>query len=271
MHPSIRVSQWVLMMSIVAGVLSTSGVWAADHDFSTKIVYRVLSVEEVDGQLVIEAEGAGESRLLGSVMAAASVKQSVLPDPCYSYSADFHLSVAAGTIQIHSGGMVCPAPTQITGTWSVTGGTGPFLRATGSGTEDGKHSFTGKDPVVDQLQGTLSYQEPGSSPPVSVEDCIALVDQYDRAYQEAKACNPLADRVDQCTELVTNGLMCGCPGVVNPRHKRALKVMEAAQQEFTDAGCSGFWDCIGGLCPGVYGASCVGEGAQGLCIEWSPW
>jgi hypothetical protein len=154
-----RISPWVLVLALAVVVPSTSDVRAADHDFETNIVYRLLSVEEVNGQLVIEAEGTGQSSLLGTVTAAATVTQSEFPDPCFSYSADFFLSATAGTVQIHSGGTVCPPPSQIPGEWTVTGGMGAFLNATGSGTEEGKQSFTGNDPVVDRLRGTLSYEE----------------------------------------------------------------------------------------------------------------
>src|SRR5262245_27614186 len=199
-----RLSPWVLMLSIAAIVLSPSDVRATDHDFATNIVYRLLSVEEVNGQLVIEAEGTGQSSLLGTVTAAATVTQSEIPNPCFSYSADFFLSATAGTIQIHSGGTVCPPPAQITGEWTVTAGTGAFLGATGAGTEKGKQSFTGNDPVVDRLQGTLSYQEPGTS--LSSGDCYALMYQYERAFQEA-----IATWHSQNTVSVNNTLVCGCP------------------------------------------------------------
>ena len=119
-----RISPWVILLSLAAIVPSTSDVRAADHDFETNIVYRLLSVEEVNGQLVIEAEGTGQSSLLGTVTAAATVTQSESPDPCFSYNANFFLSAAAGTIQIHGGGTVCPPPAQITGEWTVTGGDG---------------------------------------------------------------------------------------------------------------------------------------------------
>src|SRR5262247_3416119 len=99
-----RISPWVLVLSIAAVVPFASDVRAADHDFATNIVYRLLSVEEANGQLIIEAEGTGESSLLGTVTAAATVTQSEIPNPCLSYSADFFLSATAGTIQIHSDG-----------------------------------------------------------------------------------------------------------------------------------------------------------------------
>ena len=237
-----RISPWVLLLSLAAVVPSTSDVRAADHDFATNIVYRLLSVEEVNGQVVIEAEGTGQSSLLGTVTAAATVTQSELGDPCFSYSADFHLSATAGTIQIHSGGTVCPSPSQITGEWTVTGGTGAFLRATGSGTEEGKQSFTGNDPVVDQLRGTLSYEEPGT--PLSYQDCWPLLNQYAQAFREAYAsCDPLKNPQSQCKKEVMSSLVCGCPYYVDQSNHRALEILRAVRQAFCDGGCLSYWGC----------------------------
>ena len=249
-----RIAPWILVLSIATVVPSASDVRAADHDFTTNIVYRLLSVEAVNGQLVIEAEGTGQSSLFGTVTAAATVTESLSQDTCLSYSADFHLSVTAGTIQIHSGGTVCPPPSQITGAWTVTGGTGAFLSATGFGTEEGKQSFTGNDPVVDLLRGTLSYEEPGTH--LSYFDCEALQHQYAQALSEALAsCNPLENPHSQCTECVLSSLVCGCPIFVDKTNHRALEILGAVQQAFTDGGCVGYYDCTGGLC-GWGGSTC---------------
>lgn len=249
-----RIYPWVLVLSLAAVVPSTSDVRAADHDFATNIVYRLLSVQEVNGQLVIEAEGTGQSGLLGTVTAAATVTQSEVPDPCFSYSADFHLSATAGTIQIHSAGTVCPPPSQITGEWTVTGGTGAFLNATGSGTEEGKQSFTGNDPVVDRLRGTLSYEEPGTH--LSLDDCNTLRYQYAQALQEATASCPLKNWDSQCKVVVANDLVCGCGAYADISNHRALEVLRAVQQAFCDGGCVSYWDCLATFCG--YGPSAPG-------------
>ena len=126
--------------------------------------------------------------------------------------------------------------------------------------------------VAGALSTSVVWAEPGTiSPPLTVEECLALRDQYVQAYEVAKTCTPRADYVPQCTKWVVNDLICGCPGYVNTRHKLALKIMDTAKQQFMDAGCSGFWDCTAGFCPGVYESSCVGEGAQGTCLDWSGW
>ena len=255
-----RISPCVLVLSLAVVVPSTSDVRAADRDFETNIVYRLLSVEEVNGQLVIEAEGTGQSGLLGTVTAAATVTQSALPDPCFSYSADFLLIVTAGAIQVHSAGTVCPPPAQITGEWTVTGGTGAFLNATGSGTEEGKQSFTGNDPVVDRLRGTLSYEEPGTQ--LSYQDCNILMYQYDQALQEATASCPLKNWNSQCKAVVATGLVCGCGIYADISNHRALEILRAVQQAFCDGGCVSYWDCLASFCWGPSAPGCVDVGAQ---------
>lgn len=257
-----RISPCILVLSLVAVVPSTSHVRAADHEFATNIVYRVLSVEEVNGHLVIEAEGTGQSSLLGTVMAFATVTQSEVPDPCFSYSADFFLiflNATVGTIDIHSSGTVCPSPAQITGEWTVTGGTGAFLNATGSGTEEGKQSFTGNDPVVDRLQGTLSYEEPGTPPSL---DCYLLLSLYDQAFREAYvSCDPLENPQSQCKKQVMSSLVCGCPYYVDQSSRRALEMMRTVQQAFCDGACNRYWSCTDHFC-GLehYGDICVDGG-----------
>ena len=236
-----RISPWVLVLSIAAVVPFTSDVRAADHDFATSIVYRLLSVEEVNGQLVIEAEGTGQSSLLGTVTAAATVTQSVLPDPCFSYSADFHLSATAGTIQIHSGGTVCPPPSGITGEWTVTGGTGAFLGATGSGTEEGKQSFTGNDPVVDQLRGTLYYGA------LSGLECDTLRYRYRQALQEGQ--RSCGSNTAVCVPDSMDSVACGCGVNVYKCRHRALEILRAVRQAYTYGGCARQYDCAASYCP----------------------
>ncbi len=272
MRSTISVFRSCLMPALVAGTACAVPAWAEAHDFDVNVVYRLTSLEQVGDRLVVEAEGSGASRPLGIVTAAATVTQSASANPCYEYSAEFYLAAAEGTIQIHSEGEVCPPPTQIAGTWWVTAGTGAFAGATGFGTESGKPSFTGNDPVVDRLEGTLSYAAgaPAASP-LSYQECVALNDRYSAAWAEAKGCNPMADRTPQCTKRAVSDLICGCPGLVNSRKRRALRIMDDASRTFFEAGCNGFWDCTAGLCPGAYGAECSGPVPRGTCVDNVPW
>jgi hypothetical protein len=146
-----------LLLAVLVGLVSPRQAWSEDHDFKATLVFRLTSVEQVDDQIFIQATGTGTSALLGPVTVSASVTQSAVGDPCSQYSGDFDLSASGGTIQIHIEGTVCPPPDLISGAWSVTGGTGAFAGATGSGTEEGQQSFSGSDPVTSHWEGTLSY------------------------------------------------------------------------------------------------------------------
>lgn len=149
--------RWRIMLALLAIACLAAPAWAEDHDFKATAIYRLTSLTPVGAQLLIVAEGGGVSRVLGPFTAIANVTQDAVGDPCYGFSAEFHLSSSQGTLQLHSEGTVCPPPALITGTWHVVGGTGAFAGATGSGVEKGKQSFVGSDPVVDELDGTLSY------------------------------------------------------------------------------------------------------------------
>jgi len=140
----------------LVGLSSPREAWSADHDFKVTFVVRATSFERVGDQIIVHAEGSGTSALLGPITITATVTQTT-GSPCDQFHGVFDLVTTGGSIQVSSQGTVCSTPGKITGNWSVTGGTGDFAGATGSGTEDGKPSFVGNDPVVDHWEGTLSY------------------------------------------------------------------------------------------------------------------
>jgi hypothetical protein len=145
-----------LALVVVAGLASPREAWSEDHHLKVTFVVRATSFEHVGDHVVIHAEGSGTSALLGPITITATVTQSAV-SPCDQFLGVFDLSASGGTIQVRSEGTVCSPPGMITGTWSVTGGTGAFAGAVGSGTENGKPSYRGNDPVTDHWEGTLSY------------------------------------------------------------------------------------------------------------------
>lgn len=147
----------VLTMAAVAGSAFQPPAWAGDHDFRLTLVARLTSIQRVNDTLVIETEGGGVSALLGMTTMTGTVTQNISGDPCPAYQGDLDLSTADGTLQVHVFGLVCGPPEQIDGAWYVTGGTGAFAGATGSGVELGKGSYSGNDPGVVTLDGTLSF------------------------------------------------------------------------------------------------------------------
>lgn len=251
-------------LAVLAAALLTSPEWAEERDLKMTIVYQLTSIEQVGDQIVIEAEGGGVSELLGKVSATASVTQAASGNPCSAYTAEFELSAAEGTIRLHSTGEVCSPPAQISGSWSVTGGTGAFYGASGSGAEEGEYSFTGDDPVIDHLEGKLVYR-------MSYDDCLAWNSTYARAVGDAKICIQHADPADQCTEYVASDLICGCPLYIDtgPQNKLALSTMETALRAFDNGGCSGYFICGASLCWSYWGSNCASlRGGLGYCRDW---
>lgn len=153
----------VLTLAFAAGAALAPAAWAEDHDFRLTFVARLTSIQQVGGQLIIETEGGGFSPLLGATTITGTVVQEIAGDPCHAYEGDLALSTSEGTIEAHIFGLVCGPPdqidgAQISGAWYVTGGTGAFTGASGSGVELGKASLAGGvDPGVVRLDGTLSY------------------------------------------------------------------------------------------------------------------
>jgi hypothetical protein len=145
-----------LALVVLAGLALPGEGWSKDHNFKVTFVVRGTSFEQVGDQILIHAEGSGTSALLGPITITATVTQST-DSPCAQFHGVFDLAASGGTIQVTSDGTVCSPPGMITGNWVVTGGTGEFAGAVGSGAENGKPSFRGNDPVTDHWEGTLSY------------------------------------------------------------------------------------------------------------------
>jgi hypothetical protein len=153
-----RIGQLLFGLALVGlvGLALPREARSKDHDFKVTFVVRATSFEQVGDQIVVHAEGSGTSALLGPITITATVTQSP-GSPCDQFHGVFDLVASGGTVQISSQGTVCSPPGMITGNWTVTGGTGDFAGAVGSGTENGKPSFLGNDPVIDHWEGTLSY------------------------------------------------------------------------------------------------------------------
>jgi len=264
MRSTISVCLFRPLLALLAVALLAPAAWAEEHDFKITIVYRLTSLEDSGGQIVIEAEGGGVSEFLGTVTATASVIQAASEGPCSLYTADFELSAAEGMIRLHGAGQVCSPPGGISGTWSVTGGTGAFSSAHGSGTEEGEYSFTGDDPVIDHLEGKLVYM-------MSYDDCVAWNNRYARAVGDAKICILQADPADQCTEYVESDLTCGCPVYIDTgrQNKLALSTMETAKRAFENGACSNYFICGASMCWSYWGSTCTPiRGGRGYCRDW---
>ncbi|HEX2873436.1 MAG TPA: hypothetical protein VHP33_19390 [Polyangiaceae bacterium] len=88
------------------------------------------------------------------------------------------------------------------------------------------------------------------------ETCEDVVSRYSAAIEQAKQCEPSLD--GQCSELLTEGLACGCQTFVNAARSEAIAAASAAQQQYADMSCGGGIVC--GPCRTPSGAFCSSEG-----------
>ena len=121
------------------------------------IVYRIVSAEQVaDDQLLLKMEGQGHSKLLGAFTATASYLETFGSGACNQVDGDVIISAGEDAISVqeddcYAGGHV------ISGTWQVTGGTGQFSQASGSGPMAGTGSLGFNGHSVARYTGTLSF------------------------------------------------------------------------------------------------------------------
>jgi hypothetical protein len=128
---------------------------AAEQAFKVTVVDRLVSVEVVGNQLLVEAEGSGHSMLLGPITTSTSAVQTLVPG-CQPASVEFTVFAEGGTIEIHNDSIVCQD--RIEGVWEVVSGTGEFEGVTGSGTLKGSPSHPpGRDPAVIHWEGNLDF------------------------------------------------------------------------------------------------------------------
>lgn len=150
-----HLARWLSSMFVAALVATAPAAPAlAQEDFKATMVLRATSVEVVGDELLLEAEGQGHSKLLGAFTVTASIRQTLVPG-CDPATGEFTLSAEGGTLDLFGEGLVCF--TGVTGTWEVTGGSGEFSAASGGGTFMGTVSHAGNAPVVNRLEGTLSF------------------------------------------------------------------------------------------------------------------
>jgi hypothetical protein len=128
-------------------------VLAEEQDFKATTVLWITSIEQEGNEALIQAEGEGYSGLLGVFTVMASLGQTRVPG-CDPGTGEMIFSAEGWTLEIQADALVCFEG--ITGTWEVTGGTGEFSEASGGGTFSGSQSYTGHDPIVVHLKGSLS-------------------------------------------------------------------------------------------------------------------
>ncbi|HWP04520.1 MAG TPA: hypothetical protein VNN72_02205, partial [Polyangiaceae bacterium] len=92
-------------------------------------------------------------------------------------------------------------------------------------------------------------------------NCDDLAQQYADALAAARACNAKSDK-EQCTELASSSLTCGCDVPVNPENTEAVAELQRLRK--AGAGCSMVCPAIACLPP--EGAECAPDDTSpGLC------
>lgn len=88
------------------------------------------------------------------------------------------------------------------------------------------------------------------------ETCDDVSSRYSAAMEAARECEPQQD--GQCSELVTEGLACGCQTFVNLANADAIGTASTAQQRYVDMACGQGIVC--GPCRAPTSAFCSSQG-----------
>jgi hypothetical protein len=88
------------------------------------------------------------------------------------------------------------------------------------------------------------------------DSCGNVTTRYEDAMAEAKSCDPA--QPSQCSELVIEGLACGCQMFVNASKSTAIATAAAAQAQYQKLSCAGGVAC--GPCLAPISAYCSPAG-----------
>ena len=109
------------LAALVIAAVPAGAALADEQNFKAAAVLRVVSLQMVGDGVLIEAEGQGHSKLLGSFTVTASIGQMLVPG-CDPGVGEFTISTEVGTLVLQGEALVCF--TDVTGVWEVTGGRG---------------------------------------------------------------------------------------------------------------------------------------------------
>jgi hypothetical protein len=109
------------------------------------------------------------------------------------------------------------------------------------------------------------------------DSCLDISNRYASALEDAKACDP--SQPSQCSELVIEGLACGCETFANADAGGALAAASLAQQQYRALSCGEGISCgpcqaplsaycsAAGRCEPVYEKQAAGCKANGVVYE----
>lgn len=105
---------------------------------------------------------------------------------------------------------------------------------------------------------TCSCEQDGvvSCTQISCDSCQEVEEDYRQAIDAAKTCDPQAS--DQCSQLITEGLVCTCGTFANSDNAAAIAAVREAQERYDLLGCSANVVC--GACGEATSGYCTAEG-----------
>lgn len=87
---------------------------------------------------------------------------------------------------------------------------------------------------------------------VDCSTCKDIASEYERALEEAKACDPHQE--NPCSQRIVEGLNCGCESYVNPQHAEAIARLQGLRESHAAGQCSQGVLC--GQCDAPVSARC---------------
>ena len=133
-------------------VMGAADAYAATRDVRVTVKYRVTSNEVVGEQRFLTLVGTSHSAELGATEVTSSAVATPPSAPCSSRTANEVWTTPTGSLEVETEGVLCAG--EITGTWTVAGGSGAFANASGSGAMRG--TLGGQGNVVISYIGDIS-------------------------------------------------------------------------------------------------------------------
>lgn len=101
---------------------------------------------------------------------------------------------------------------------------------------------------------------------LACETCESVSSRYAGAIEAAKTCDPNAS--GQCTQLITEGLACGCGAFVNSERSDDIAAAQAAREQYSSMSCGQGIVC--GACLDPVSGYCSAEGHCESLSDFDP-
>ncbi len=127
-----RATGVIATITVALLVIAAGGASAGDRGTRVMTKYDVTSNEVVGEQRFLTLAGSGHSAQLGPIEITSSAVATPLAGGCQTRAANETWTTPSGSLVVTTQGLLCGSG-KLSGTWSVTGGSGAFANASGSG------------------------------------------------------------------------------------------------------------------------------------------